>query len=699
MASHLGDHLEKARQRRFVGRIAERELFRSALAAAELPFVVLHVFGPSGIGKTSLLREFVHIAAQLQVHVVYLDGRNVGPDPDPFLAALRKGLGEDGPDMPLQFLAAAAGRAVLLIDTAELLAPLDGWLRDVFLPGLPGNVLVVMAGRHPPSLAWRTDPGWQTMMRVLPLRNLTEAESRAYLLRRQVPVGEHEAVLDFTHGHPLALSLVADVLAQRPGVRFQPQEAPDVIKTLLEKFIEKAPGPVHRAALEVCALVRLTTESLLSELLEPADVRELFDWLRQLSFIEAERHGIFPHDLARDALTADLRWRNPDWYAELHRRARNYYMAHVQEGDEEQQRRALSHYFFLHRENPVIRPYFEWQETGTVFADAMHPGDEPALVAMVHEHEGEAAAQLAAHWLAQQPGGVTVIRHASGQPQGFLARLVLERVTPAERELDPAVAACWRYLQDNAPLRPGETAALFRFWMARDTYQAVSPVQSRIFLDIIHQYLTTPALAYTFLACADPDFWSASFAYAELDRTEAADFMVGGRHYGVYGHDWRVLPPLAWLELTAHRELAGGSAVNPLRPPQPLRVFDELDFATAVREALRHVTEPYLLRENPLLQSRLVADQVGANSDVHARVAALQTLLQNATAALQQSPRQTKFFLVLQATYFQPVTTQELAAERLDLPFSTYRRHLRAGIELVTERLWQQELGQAIGEK
>ena len=36
--------------------------------------------------------------------------------------------------------------------------------------------------------------------------------------------------------------------------------------------------------------------------------------------------------------------------------------------------------------------------------------------------------------------------------------------------------------------------------------------------------------------------------------------------------------------------------------------------------------------------------------------------------------------------------TQEAAAERLGLPFTTYRRHLGAGIERVCEELWHREL-------
>jgi hypothetical protein len=58
---------------------------------------------------------------------------------------------------------------------------------------------------------------------VLALRNLAPDESRAYLSHRSVPSDLHQAVLGFTHGHPLALSLVADAFAQRGPFEFEPE--------------------------------------------------------------------------------------------------------------------------------------------------------------------------------------------------------------------------------------------------------------------------------------------------------------------------------------------------------------------------------------------------------------------------------------------------------------------------------------------
>jgi hypothetical protein len=116
----LRDRLESARRRFFVGRAAELDLFRSALAATDLPFAVLYVSGPGGVGKTALLKSFADSAAQCGVRHVHVDGRDLESTPAGFLAALATGLGVDGD--PVGVLA-AGGRTVLLVDTYESLAP------------------------------------------------------------------------------------------------------------------------------------------------------------------------------------------------------------------------------------------------------------------------------------------------------------------------------------------------------------------------------------------------------------------------------------------------------------------------------------------------------------------------------------------------------------------------------------------------
>ncbi len=442
MSSRLADRLAAARRRRFIGRTAELTLFESAIAAEELPFFVLYVYGPGGLGKTSLLSQFARLAGQGQVLAYALDARNIEPTPEAFNAGLCLAMGIAPTSSPTDALAARPGRHVILVDTYELLAPLDSWLRDVFLPQLPERVLVVLASRNPPAPAWRADPGWQPFLRSLPLRNLSPEEGRDYLIQRDVPEEELKTVLDFTHSYPLALSLVADLYDQRPGFHFKATEAPDVIKILLEQFLQQVPGPAHRAALESCALVRVTTESLLAQLVGLPDANELFEWLRGLSFIQTRPGGLFPHDLARESLVADLRWRNPEWYAELHRRARVFYTHRLQATQGPERSSDLFDFVYLHRDNPVVRPFFEWQAGGRSVPDRLRKDDIPALVAMVASHEGATSVPLAEHWLARQPHNVIVFRDSEDQPAGFMTLVAMEQATPEDRALDPGVGHC-----------------------------------------------------------------------------------------------------------------------------------------------------------------------------------------------------------------------------------------------------------------
>jgi hypothetical protein len=129
-------------------------------------------------------------------------------------------------------------------------------------------------------------------------------------------------------------------------------------------------------------------------------------------------------------------------------------------------------------------------------------------------------------------------------------------------------------------------------------------------------------------------------------------------------------------------------------PAAPCPSPDERGFVTAVRDALRDLTSPDLLRRNPLTRSRLVAERAGGTAGIEARVGALQALVREVVGSLGASPRRAKLQRALHYTYLEPAASQERAAELLDLPFSTYRHHLKVGLELVGEILWQRETGE-----
>lgn len=708
MSARLRDRLASARRNRFVGRSGEIELFQSALKADEPPFQILYVYGPGGIGKTSLLREFGARAEKLGIASYYVDGRNIQPSPDSFQSALLAALGAPPDADAGQLLATKSGRHVLMLDTYEVWSGLDNWMREEFLPQLSEDALVVLAGRETLSAAWQSDPGWQMLVRQIALRNLSPDEGREFLMRRDIPHEQHRSVLDFTHGYPLALSLVADVFDQRRDLNFQPETAPDVIKILLERFVQKVPGPAHRAAFEASAMTRVLNESLLAAMLKLPDptadlkpeeqagaqtTHELFEWLRGLSFIEAGREGLFPHDLARETVIADVRWRNPDWYKELHNRARKYYTTRLPHVSLPEQQRILYDFIFLHRDNPIMRSMFDFHSDVVITPGAMHAGDEPVLLKMIEQYEGAESAKWAKKWLARQPDKVTVYRNDKNEIVGLFALVEMQNASESELNADPATRATWTYLKKNAPLRPGEVAAHYRFWMARDTYQGVSAVQTQIFLTTVRYQLLTPGLAYHFFPCANADFWAPALLYGDLTRLPEADYTVGGHPYGVYGHDWRVRSPLAWLDLLARREVAPDAEVVAPAPETPLIVLSQAEFSSAVHDALRDFARPIKLRENALTCARMVVERVGPAAPPEERMSALQGLLRDTVEKPQVSPREAKLYRAVEYTYLKPAMTQEQAAEELDVPFSTYRRHLKAGMLRVIDSLWQKEIG------
>ena len=77
----LRHRLQRARVRRFVGRVAELEVFANRLQTAEPgAFSVLWVHGPGGIGKSSLLRAYADQARAAGCRVTELDGGRMHTD-------------------------------------------------------------------------------------------------------------------------------------------------------------------------------------------------------------------------------------------------------------------------------------------------------------------------------------------------------------------------------------------------------------------------------------------------------------------------------------------------------------------------------------------------------------------------------------------------------------------------------------------
>ncbi|MGH3374690.1 MAG: ATP-binding protein [Actinoallomurus sp.] len=668
----LGERLRAARHKTFVGRPAELELFRTALDDAAESFAVQFLTGPGGIGKSALLRRFAEEAGAAGRTVVEIDGHRGPHTPEAFEADAAPMFIED--------------RAVLLVDDFEAYRPIEGWLRDRFLPRLPAGSLVVIAGRRPPGAMWSSDPGWEDVLRVIALGDLSRDDAAALLSARGVPSALQPALLAFAGGHPLALSLDASSARDDAGGNTGWTPTHDVIEALLTRLVGQVPSPVHRQALEISAHVRTTTEGLLRAVLPEADAGSLFDWLRRLSFMAPARSGIRPHDVIREALDTDLSWRDPHRYEDMHRGLIRHFVGEARAAPEAvgfTQMEALL--YLLSHGSGLVSERDEYD----VYEDVLRPGDRTVILEVTAENTNDETAAIIDFWLERRPEAFAVYRSTgSGEPVGFVLSLRLTAPDDEENAVDPVVAEAWSYVRRMSPLREGEHLAIARMMLARGSFP--SSVGDLIAMRLVITAIRSSGVAWTCLVLPDPKKWQRFAVFGEQDPLTVP---VGDRTFGLFCRNWQETRLETWLERPrSHR------APAPRREPRHLAVrkyavLSRAEFDEAVRTALRSWNRPDALAASPLIPSRVVAEAGPEPVD------ALRKVLYETVETLGDDPREAKPHRAITMTFLQNTPTQQAAADRLGLPFSTYRRHLTRGLARVCDLLWQRELLGAGGDE
>ncbi|MFJ4828852.1 ATP-binding protein [Streptomyces sp. NPDC088747] len=677
-AGGLQARMARTRTRTLCGRARETAVFQSALGPAPAAWSVLHLQGPGGIGKSTLLDHFAHLASAVGRRVVRFDGHALDPVPEEFEERAGAALHDAG--------------AVLLVDTFERCQGLEGWLRRSFLPRTADGALLVLAGRTPLSLSWRTDPGWREALRVLPLRNLGPQGSDELLAALGVAPQRRPPLREFAGGHPLALTLAGQTTtasdssaSESAGPGWRPPH--EVVAELLPALVDEAPSDIHRRALEACAHARCTTQELLRAALPGEDSHALFEWLRLQPYIEAGPYGLVPHDAVRACLDADLRWRDPEGYEALHHRLRAHLLERARTARGRAVLPAMDAVKYLHRGGAVTPRYFVLDGNGSVYEDLCRPSDHEAVLEMAEQAEGPHSAKAAAFWLARCPQAFRVHRDSeTGRPVGFIAWLRLPRPDAEETAADPVVAAAWRHSERHGPVREGEHIALARFMVYPACHQRPSASMDLMMHRVLAGFIDDGGQAWTFVVWSDPQFWEPLMSYSAHHEV-AAPVRADDRSWTLFAHDWRVMPMAEWLAFTGEEELFGPAALS-LPAEAETAVLSGEEFDKAVREALKRWHRSAALVGSPLVHSRLVRDRGGTDP-----VPALRDALAEAVDSLRVDPREVKYHRALTATFFDDTSSQEAAAQRLELPFSTYRRHLSRGLQRVVTYLWRLELG------
>lgn len=124
---------------------------------------------------------------------------------------------------------------------------------------------------------------------------------------------------------------------------------------------------------------------------------------------------------------------------------------------------------------------------------------------------------------------------------------------------------------------------------------------------------------------------------------------------------------------------------------QPRVTLDRARFDTEVRAALRALHDLSRLKLIPLLDARFIGEGPDGRG---ARATRLRAALLRQVESLRGAPQGDRQYRALHGAFVDAAENQELAAERIGMAYSTFRRYLAAGVTRVVDELWSRELGE-----
>jgi hypothetical protein len=315
------------------------------------------------------------------------------------------------------------------------------------------------------------------------------------------------------------------------------------VRALTGRCVAQAPTALHRKALEACARTRTTTVSLLSDVVDASSAVMLFEWLAEQSYVSAGPEGLWPHELVRDAIDEELRWRDPEASRALQHAINRHLIRRLQEGF----RGAHAELQYLERRSPMMKRFFNFAALGTIAVKPATAADADGVARLRDAGLPPGERALFDHWRHHRATRTLAAHRRNGELCGVTQVLRLDGLDDLSAAADPVVSDVRRTLGDT--LADGIGVSLMsRFTVPEGGRRALNPAMNALQNSHAILWATEPNLRFYVLAAMHPDHFAPLLEGTRFQRLAGCERIVDGIPIGCFVHDWQAEPWAEWRD-------------------------------------------------------------------------------------------------------------------------------------------------------
>lgn len=318
--------------RLFTGRHHELQLLRDAFHEDIHEWIIIHLYGPNGIGKSSLLRKFSRELSNDQI--VYMQPDDYFRDPAHFLETLVESMisnhhqGELKPaklDDVIQMMNRRASnehRLLLIFDSFKYWERIQNWLFESFLPRLPLHVRLFTACSLPLYNVNNSYLDWGSLVRNVEIKPLNHTSVHEYIQKYGIhDPSLRETIARLSNGVPGALNICCRTTIENE-LQISPTSLTRTVNLLCQTVVDEAKlSSDQRLLLTAASLVWRFDKNMLSHIIgRELDLAE-FQQFCSLPIVTVRTEGWSLLDGIRDWVRTVYKNRIPETFARYKQRA------------------------------------------------------------------------------------------------------------------------------------------------------------------------------------------------------------------------------------------------------------------------------------------------------------------------------------------------------------------------------------------